>query len=158
MITKTGRKLYILSIEDLSGGQEIPIGEEIIHTLSSPLREDEAVFCRVSIQENEYSKNGSQLKVVVKELLRQQEIKMRFVCGLDVRLKEESVSLWPKLMVLLTAYRKKGGVPLRFFYENKGLLAIYQPVDNWRIHLSSELDQGLNQLLGENNIRWRYRN
>lgn len=158
VITKTGRKLYILSIEDLSGGQEIPIGEEIIHTLSSPLREDEAVFCRVSIQENEYSKNGSQLKVVVKELLRQQEIKMRFVCGLDVRLKEESVSLWPKLMVLLTAYRKKGGVPLRFFYENKGLLAIYQPVDNWRIHLSSELDQGLNQLLGENNIRWRYRN
>ena len=149
--TRRGR-MAIVTLDDGSAQIEVTVFNEIFEASRPWIREDELLIVRGKASLDEYSGN---MRVTADELLDFASARSTFAKRLELAVSSENRISVTRLKELLTPYRDEK-CPVVICYRNVVAETQLKLGEEWRITLHSDLIEGLNKLLGTQNVRISY--
>jgi DNA polymerase-3 subunit alpha len=149
--TRRGR-MAIVTLDDGSAQIEVTVFNEIFEASRPWIREDELLVVRGKASLDEYSGN---MRVTADELLDIASARSTFARHLELVVASDNRVSVAHLKELLTPYRD-GKCPVVICYRNIIADAQLRLGEEWGVTLHSDLMDGLNKLLGAQNVRISY--
>jgi len=149
--TRRGR-MAIVTLDDGSAQVEMTVFNEEYERSRPWVREDEMLVVRGKASLDEYSGN---MRVSAEELFDIASARSTFANRLELGIAPENRVSVSRLKELLTPYRD-GKCPVMIRYRNLIADAQLKLGEEWRVTLHNDLLEGLNKLLGAQNVRIHY--
>lgn len=151
IITKRGKKLVIIGMDDSTARMDVVVFGEIFESFTAPLATGDMLVVEGEVAHDDY--NGG-VKMTANQLYDVSSARTRFARCLELHLKPEHQGILPSIQALLKAH--SGRCAVQFSY-----LADYAKVQlslplQWQILPSDELLELLVNLLGEEQVVMRY--
>ncbi len=154
--TKRGDKMAFISLDDGLSRVEISIFSELYALCESLLTKDKILIVTGELKRKEA---GGQFEMIAQsasdiEDLRREKLQ---AIRLNIKAKHLQSGLFDALKSVLTNYTEDGTVMVEIVYQQgNGVQGLLQLGDAWRLKLSDELLDQLNELLDEDTIRYVY--
>ncbi len=142
-----GKKMARFRLEDLEGGVNVTVFPRALEQFKERLLEDTVAIVRGKIEER-----GEEPALMLEELLTVEEALARFEGGLVVHLEPDDAGV---LEPLREAFKRhQGKRPVYFQVRgNDGALRRVRAGSNFRVHISAELAERVDELLGKGRVR-----
>ncbi|KTD06412.1 DNA polymerase III, alpha chain [Legionella gratiana] len=151
IITKRGKKLVILGMEDSTARIDIVIFDELFESFASTLAIGDMLVVEGEVAHDDY--NGG-VKMTASSLYDIPAARTKFARCLELRLHAGNQGILPSLQALLKAHI--GRCAVQFSYSNEYAKAQLSLAPQWQILPSDELLGLLANLLGEDKVIIRY--
>ncbi|KTC84011.1 MULTISPECIES: DNA polymerase III subunit alpha [Legionella] len=151
IMTKRGKKLTIIGLEDASSKLDIVVFSEIYEALQNPVQTGKMLIVEGEIAADDYSGG---VKMTASQLYSIAEARTRFAKCLTVSLTREQDSIIPSLQSILKA--NKGTCVVQVHYSNASTSAILNLASQWCVSPSDELLILLADLLGQTKVALSY--
>ena len=149
--TRRGR-MAIVTLDDGSAQVEMTVFNEEYERSRPWVREDEMLVVRGKASLDEYSGN---MRVTAEELFDIASARSTFANRLELGIAPDNRVSISRLKELLMPYRD-GKCPVMISYRNLIADAQLKLGEEWRVTLHNDLLEGLNKLLGSQNVRIHY--
>lgn len=151
IITKRGKKLVIIALDDSTARLDVVVFGEIFEAFSSVLTAGSMLVVEGEVAHDEY--NGG-VKMTAHQLYDIAVARTRFSRCLELRLNSENQNTLPSIQSLLKAH--SGRCAVQISYTNSHAKAQLSLSSQWQVMPSEELLGLLMNLLGEDNVLMRY--
>ncbi|WP_133130800.1 DNA polymerase III subunit alpha [Legionella yabuuchiae] len=151
ILTKRGKKLAIISLEDSTGGIDIVAFSELFEEKQATLQAGTIMVIEGEISHDDYSGG---VKMLANALLLIDEARERFAKSLGLKLTPQDIKLLPTLQSVLK--ENKGSCVVRIDYSNSTAAGILNLGTEWRINPSDELLTILCDLLDKSRVYLNY--
>jgi DNA polymerase-3 subunit alpha len=151
VITKRGKKLVIIGLDDSTARIDVVVFGEIFDSYTQPLATGDMLVIEGEVAHDDY--NGG-VKMSASLLYTIPSARIKFARCLELRLNSSSESLVPSLQSLLKNYYGKCGVQI--IYNNEYAKASLNVAPTWYVMPSDELLDLLTNLLGEEHVVMQY--
>ncbi len=151
IVTKSGKRLAILTLEDASGRIDCVVFSEILDNLSVPLSVGDIFAIEGEVGQDDYSGG---VKLTASAIHSIPCLRERLADYLAVRLTAEDASKLPDLQQVLSAY--PGDNEVRIHYMNHQALGVLSLGKPWRVALADELLERLQELFAPNQVEVCY--
>ncbi|WP_115706951.1 DNA polymerase III subunit alpha [Legionella sainthelensi] len=151
VVTKRGKRLVILGMDDSTARIDIVIFDEIFESLSSTLATGDMLVVEGDVAHDDY--NGG-VKMSANSLYDVSTARTKFARCLELRLHAEQQDILPSIQALLKAHM--GRCAVQFSYSNRYAKAQLSAAPQWNISPSDELLGLLANLLGEDKVIMKY--
>ncbi|HAU2047551.1 TPA: DNA polymerase III subunit alpha [Legionella pneumophila] len=151
IITKRGKKLVIIGMDDATARIDAVVFGEIFEQFSEPLMTGNMLVIEGEVAIDDY--NGG-VKMTANQLLSIASARTKFARCMELRLNQNNVAVLPSIQSLLKTY--SGRCPVQLAYSNDVAKANLNLGQQWCVTPSDELIGLLNNLLGEEQVVMRY--
>lgn len=151
IVTKRGKKLTIISLEDSTGKLDVVVFSEIYDALTVPIQTGMMVVVEGEVAHDDF--NGG-VKMTAMQLCTIEEARTRFARSLLLVLKPGQDALLPSLKSVLTAHAGRCVVQIK--YINDQASAVLNLERQWCVTPSDNLISGLRELLGDDCVSLSY--
>lgn len=151
IITKRGKKLVILALDDATARMDAVVFGEVYDAFSTGLNIGSIVLIEGDIAHDEY--NGG-TKMSVSQLSNIADARTRFGRYLELHLTSESQPILETLKKVLK--ENHGSCPIQIMYSNSDAHGLLSLPKAWHINPSDEFIELLSQLLGEGQVLMKY--
>ncbi|RUQ95689.1 DNA polymerase III subunit alpha [Legionella septentrionalis] len=151
ILTKRGKKLAIIGLEDSTGNLDVVAFSEIFEACQNPIQAGQILLVEGELAQDDYTGG---VKMTATALLDLHEARTRFAKYLHIKLTEQDASLLPALQSVLKAHQ--GGCGIRIHYENKKAKAVLNLGAGWSIVPSDEALSMLASLLNKDRVKLCY--
>ncbi|MFI4918954.1 MAG: DNA polymerase III subunit alpha [Legionellales bacterium] len=151
ILTKRGKKLVIIGMEDSTARMDVVVFGEIFDAYTCPLATGSILVIEGEVAHDDY--NGG-VKMTANHLYNVTSARARFARFLELVLNQTHQSLLPALQALLKAH--KGHCVVQVLYVNDHAKANLSLAQQWHVTPSDELLLSLAELLGEEQVVMRY--
>ncbi|MGD0649843.1 MAG: OB-fold nucleic acid binding domain-containing protein [Verrucomicrobiia bacterium] len=147
-MTKQGKPMAIVTLEDLDGSVEVLIFPEAYAKCSIHLRADAAIFVCGTVNLRE-----DKPKIFADHIIPLDEVPKRFTKAVHIRLPAETTEEAALTRVREALQAHQGNVPVMFcFMYDDGKLVFIETHDNFFVTPSEALVQELERILGEDTV------
>ena len=147
VMTKTGKKLMIVSLEDHSGQFDVVIFDKVYDALPNPVQVDQIIVVEGDLSYDNFS-GGPRL--LVNQVLQIDEARTLLGKCLAITLTPESYSFMPQVEQILKTHQ--GQCPVRIHYQNADAKAVLNVGQSWRVKPTDTLIAVLREVLGDNRV------
>jgi DNA polymerase III subunit alpha len=151
VMTKFGRKLTIIGLEDASAKCEVVVYSEVYQAQQDNIQVGQVLVIEGEIASDEYSGG---VKMTASQIYSIAEARTYFAKSLALALTPENGSLIASLQSLLKAH--KGNCVVQIHYANPHTSAILNLASQWRVTPDDALLDSLADLLGQARVRMSY--
>lgn len=151
IITKRGKKLVIIGMEDSTARMDVVVFGEIFESFTEPLASGSMLLIEGEVAHDDY--NGG-VKMTANLLLNVATARCRFARCLELRLNQESSTLLPSLQALLKIHT--GPCMVQLAYINNHAKANLSLGKEWHVAPTDELLNQLAHILGEEQVLMQY--
>ncbi len=151
LLTKRGKKLVILGLEDATAKIDIVVFGEIFDAYSQELSSGDIIIIEGNIGIDDY--NGG-VKMTANQLYSIEEGRTRFGRCLQIKLAQEQEPLIPSVQSLLKAH--SGQCPVNLRYSNPQAQVMLNLSAEWSVNPEDKLLILLMDLLGEKSVSMTY--
>lgn len=151
IITKRGKKLVIIGMDDSTARMDVVVFGEIFDMFTEPLATGAMLVIEGEIAHDDY--NGG-TKMTASLLHSISAARSKFARCLELRLNTASQALLPSIQSTLKAH--PGRCVVQFAYVNEHAKAHLTLGQQWHVTPTDELLGALMNLLGENQVEMRY--
>ncbi|MGC1182022.1 DNA polymerase III subunit alpha [Legionella sp.] len=151
IITKRGKKLVIISMDDSTSRLDVVVYEEVFESFSEPLSTGTMLVIEGEVAHDDYSGG---IKMTANQLYNIPSARTRFARCLELCLKPENQGILSSLQALFKAHT--GRCSVQISYTNDYAKAQLSLAQQWQVMPSDELLDHLVNLLGEERVAMRY--
>ncbi|GGI78876.1 DNA polymerase III subunit alpha [Legionella impletisoli] len=151
ILTKRGKKLAIISLEDSTGAIDAVAFSELFEEKQASIQTGAVLVIEGEISHDDYSGG---VKMLANVLMYLDEARERFAKCLGLKLVPEDAKLLSTLQSVLKA--NKGGCVVQIEYSNKAASGLLNLGAQWRIKPSDELLTILGELLDKTRVQLHY--
>jgi DNA polymerase-3 subunit alpha len=151
ILTKRGKKLTIMGVEDSTGSQDVVVFSELYATHQSFVVSGQMVFVEGEIMRDDYNQG---IKVTATSLYGIAEARSRFAKCLTLTLKPEHHPLLPSIQTILKAHQ--GECVVQICYANDSAKGVIHLSQDWHVNPSDSLLSQLVELLDEKHVELCY--
>ncbi|HRD70218.1 MAG TPA: DNA polymerase III subunit alpha [Legionella sp.] len=151
IVTKRGKKLVIIGLDDSTGRMDVVVFGELFDQFTEPLASGNMLVVEGEVAHDDY--NGG-VKMTALQLYSVSDARTRFARCLELRLNPESKSLLSSLQQALKTHAGKCVVQLA--YMNDYAKASLNLAKQWHVTPCDELLSLLSTILGEEQVAMRY--
>lgn len=151
IITKRGKKLVIIGLDDSTSRMDVVVFGEVFDSFTSPLATGDMLVTEGEVAHDDYSGG---VKMTATQLYNIPAARTRFARCLEIRLKPENHAILPSIQALLKAH--SGNSLVQIAYTNEYAKAQLSLAQQWQVMPSDELLGLLVNLLGEEQVVMRY--
>ena len=151
VLTKRGKKLTIIGLEDATAKLDLVVFSEIYEALANPVQVGQMLIVEGEISSDDYSGG---VKMVANQLYTIDEARTRFAKCVALSLTAQNNSLLPALQSILKM--NQGGCVVQIHYSNSAAKATLALSTQWRVSPTDELLMTLGDLLGQDKISMSY--
>lgn len=151
IITKRGKKLIIIGLDDSTSRIDVVVFNEIFEMYSEPLASGDMIVIEGEVAHDDY--NGG-VKMSASSLFSIPAARIRFARCLELRLNKKNKEVVPSLQSILKAHNGKCGIQI--IYVNDYAKASLNVAPSWHVTPSDELLELLANLLGEEQVEMQY--
>lgn len=151
IVTKRGKKLVIIAMDDSTARMDVVVFNEIFEIYPEPLSTGAMLVIEGEVAHDDF--NGG-VKMSASGLLSIASARIKFARCLELRLKPKNQELIPSLQGLLKAHNGKCGIQIA--YMNDFAKASLNLAPSWHVTPSDELLELLENLLGEDQVEMQY--
>lgn len=151
VITKRGKKLLIMSLEDMNAKIDIVVFSEVYEAIVPPIQTNQMIVIEGEISHDDYSGG---VKMAANQVYSIADARSRFAKCLRLNLAAEHQEQIQALQAIFKAH--KGNCAVQFHYSNGKAKGILSLSESWFIHPSDELMNTLNNLLGDGRVALYY--
>ncbi|MCC5792687.1 MAG: DNA polymerase III subunit alpha [Legionellaceae bacterium] len=151
LISKRGKKLAIVSVDDGSGRLDIVVFSEILEQAQELLHNGEILVIEGELSADDYSGG---IRMTASGFYSLPMARSRFAQCLRLDFKHEDAALLPRMKAILQA--SPGDCPVKIAYDNKSARAELSLGKEWLVHPDDNLLQHLRDLLGDERVMFCY--
>jgi DNA polymerase-3 subunit alpha len=151
IITKRGKKLVIITLDDSTAQRDVIVFGEIFESFPYPLATGTLLVVEGEVTHDEYTGG---VKIIANQLYDLASARTRFARCLELRLEPKHQALLPSLQTVLKAH--SGSCVVQVFYTHEQARAQLSLGKQWRVTPSDELLNLLINLLGEEQVAMCY--
>jgi DNA polymerase-3 subunit alpha len=151
IVTKRGKKLVIIGMDDSTARMDIVVFGEVFDTFTEPLANGSMLVIEGEVAHDDY--NGG-VKMSASQLLTIPSARIRFARCLELRLSQQHESSLPALQTLLKAHKGRCGIQI--IYSNDAARASLNIAPAWHVTPCDQLLELLRALLGEEQVAMQY--
>ena len=151
IITKRGKKLTILSLEDATSKLDIVVFSEIYDALTAPIVAGQIMFVEGEIANDDFSGG---VKMTANQLIPLEEARTRFAKCLMLSLTPENEAVLSTIKSFLTTH--KGSCPVQIKYSNNKARVLLNLALEWSVLPGDNLISTLRDILGDDNVKLHY--
>lgn len=151
LLTKRGKKLTIINLEDSTGALDIVAFSEVVESQNLELSPGQIIVIEGELGNDDYTGG---VKMTAAALYSLDKARTRFAKCLSLSLSSEDQSFMSKLQSILKAYQGECVVQIR--YENAKASAAINLASQWGISPSDELLTILSDILGPERVALSY--
>ncbi|CAM2990786.1 DNA polymerase III subunit alpha [Legionella worsleiensis] len=151
IITKRGKKLVIIGMDDSTARMDVVVFGEVFDLYSEPLASGSMLVIEGEVAHDDY--NGG-VKMTASQLHSISSARTRFSRCLELKLSQSSQSVLTTLQSILQAHQ--GNCVVQFLYTNEFARAYLSLAQKWHVTPSDELIGLLKNTLGEEHVTMRY--
>lgn len=151
IITKRGKKLVIIGMDDSTLRLDVVVFGEVFDSFTSPLATGDMLVVEGEVAHDDY--NGG-VKMTANQLYDIPSARSRFARCLELRLNNSHQAVLPSIQALFKAH--SGRCTVQFSYTNEYAKAQLSLAQQWQVTPSDELLVLLVNLLGEEQVVMRY--
>lgn len=151
IVTKRGKKLVIIGMDDSTARMDVVVFGEVFDSFSTPLASGDMIVIEGEVARDDY--NGG-VKMTANQLYTIAAARSRFARCLELRLNKHSETVLPAIQSLLKAH--SGSCIVQLAYANDSAKAHLSLAKDWHVTPSDELLGLLTNLLGEGLAVMRY--
>lgn len=151
VITKRGKKLVILGLDDSTSRMDAVVFGEVFDQFTAPLASGDMLVIEGEVANDDFSGG---VKLTTQQLYTIPAARIRFARCLELRLNQNSAALLGNIQMLLKAH--SGRCPVQFAYSNEQAKAHLNLAPEWNIDPTDELLQRLINVLGEEQVHMNY--
>jgi DNA polymerase-3 subunit alpha len=151
VMTKRGKKLTIIGLEDSSARLDVVVFSEVYEALQAEVQIGQVIVAEGEIATDEYSGG---VKMAASQLYRIEEIRTRFAKCLSLFVTASDQGILPVLQSILKA--NSGHCAIQICYSNSIASATIAMDAKWNVRLSNELVLLLTDLLGQDRVKISY--
>ena len=144
IMTKTGKKLIVMTLEDHTGHFEVVVFDNVYETLKTPIQVDQVLVVEGEVSHDNF--NGG-TRMLANTIYQIHEARVRLRKSLTVTLTPDNQPHLGQLQSILKA--NQGACPVRIQYKNTEAKAVLAAGQAWRVNPTDELLQLLRDLLGK---------
>ena len=151
VITKKGKKMAFLTLQDLNGSCEVVVFPDLYAEVAALVSKDHTIFIRGRMDARDDTP-----KILAEEIVPLDEVQKRFTRSVSIDLKTAGldVQLLHQIKKILTEHR--GSTPVYLsFRDPQGHSAVIDSGEDLKVVASDELFQALEKLVGENSVKIR---
>jgi DNA polymerase III subunit alpha len=151
IITKRGKKLVIIGLDDSTARIDVVVFGELFESFTSPLATGDMLVVEGEVAHDDY--NGG-VKMTAGQLYTISAARSRFARCLELKLQPTNQDILPSIQALLKVHT--GHCPVQVSYTNDHVKAQLSLAQQWQITPSDELISLLTNLLGDESVVMRY--
>ncbi|KTD48304.1 DNA polymerase III subunit alpha [Legionella quateirensis] len=151
IITKRGKKLVIIGMDDSTARMDVVVFGEIFDLFNEPLATGNMLVVEGEVAHDDY--NGG-VKMTANQLHSISSSRTKFARCLELRLNQSNQSVLPAIQAILKAH--SGCCVVQFSYTNDHARANLSLAQQWHVTPSDELLGLLVNVLGEEHVVMRY--
>jgi DNA polymerase-3 subunit alpha len=151
IITKRGKKLVIIGMDDSTSRMDVVVFGEVFESFTSPLASGDMLVVEGEVAHDDFSGG---VKMTATFLYNVSSARSRFARCLELRLKSEHQSMLSSIQTILKGH--SGGCAVQFAYTNEQAKAQLSLGKQWYVEPSDELLGLLTNLLGEERAVMKY--
>ncbi|MDR3501488.1 MAG: DNA polymerase III subunit alpha [Legionella sp.] len=151
IITKRGKKLVIIGMDDSTSRMDVVVFGEVFESFTSPLASGDMLVVEGEVAHDDFSGG---VKMTANCLYNVSSARSRFARCLELRLKSEHQSMLSSIQAILKGH--SGGCAIQFAYTNEHAKAQLSLAKQWYVEPSDELLGLLTNLLGEERAVMKY--
>lgn len=151
VITKRGKKLVILGMDDSTSRMDVVVFGEVFESFTSPLATGDMLVIEGEVAHDDFS-GGT--KMTANVLYTIPLARSRFARFLELRLKPQHQNILNAIQTLLKAH--SGSCPIQFAYINQYAKVQLSVDKQWYVEPRDELIEFLTNLIGEEGVAMRY--
>jgi DNA polymerase-3 subunit alpha len=151
VITKRGKKLVIIGMDDSTARMDIVVFGEVFDLFTEPLASGSMLVIEGEVAHDDYSGG---VKMSASQLMTTPSARIRFARCLELRLNKKNEALVPTLQSILKAH--PGKCALQIIYSNESAKACLNIAPAWSVSPSDSLLELLVGLLGEDQVAMQY--
>ena len=144
ILTKTGKKLMIMTLEDQSARFDVVVFDNLYEELKTPIQVDQVLVVEGEISVDNF--NGG-TRMLANQIFQTHEARVHLGKRLTLTLTPDSQSLLGTLQTMLKA--NQGDCPVQIHYKNTEAQVVLNVGESWRVNPTDELLKLLRELLGE---------
>ena len=144
IITKAGKKLMIITLEDQSGQFDAVVFDNVYELLKAPVQADQILVVEGELSYDNF--NGG-TRMLVNQIFQLDEARVHLGKHLSLTLTPESSGLMDKIEFILKAHQ--GQCPVKIHYQNADARVVLNVGQSWRVKPTDELLKTLSEILGE---------
>ncbi|PIE40709.1 MAG: DNA polymerase III subunit alpha, partial [Gammaproteobacteria bacterium] len=155
MRNKRGERMCFITLDDKSGRMEVSVFSDVYEQYKDLLIKDAVLVIEGEVSEDHYSGG---LKMVTRKVFSIGQARENYARMLTVAVSQGLVrNGFSEAFASLLANFKDGECRMRIDYERKGAKARFYFDEQWKVHPTPELIEGLQKLCGEKSISVQYR-
>lgn len=151
IITKRGKKLVIIGMDDSTSRMDVVVFGEVFESFTSPLASGDMLVVEGEVAHDDFSGG---VKMTATCLYNVSSARSRFARCLELRLKSEHQSMLSAIQTILKGH--SGVCAVQFAYTNEHAKAQLSLAKQWYVEPSDELLGLLTNLLGEERAVMKY--
>lgn len=151
ILTKRGKKLAIVGIEDVTGHLDLVVFSEVFEALSKPIQNGQVLIAEGELGQDDYSGG---LKITASALYHIEEARNRFAKCLAIALTVEDQSRLSALQAILSNH--PGTFAVQIKYSNPDAQGAMNCSPQWFVTPSDDLRHNLMSLLGNDRVKVVY--
>jgi DNA polymerase III subunit alpha len=151
IITKRGKKLVILGMDDSTARMDVVVFGEVFDLFTEPLASGDMLVVEGEVAHDDFSGG---VKITATQLLGIPAARTKYARCLELKLKQTSQTILPAIQTMLKSH--SGRCVVQFAYINDYAKAQLSLAQQWHVTPSDELLDLLTNLLGEEEVVMRY--
>lgn len=151
IVTKRGKKLVIIGVDDSTARMDIVVFGEIFESFKEPLASGDMLFVEGEVAHDDY--NGG-VKMTASQLHSIPAARSKFARCLEIKLNQSSQSFLPAIQAVLKAHA--GRCVVQMSYVNEHAKANLNLGQQWHVSPSDSLLKTLRDLMGDEEVVMRY--
>ncbi|WP_028388370.1 DNA polymerase III subunit alpha [Legionella fairfieldensis] len=151
VMTKRGKKLMIIGLEDATAKLDVVVFSEVYEAQQIDVQAGQMLIVEGEIATDDYSGG---VKMTASQLYSIEQARTRFAKCIRLTVAAENHSIIPTLQSVLKA--NKGNCVIQLHYSNRKASAILNLASDWRVSPSDELLNALGELLGQEKVVMNY--
>ncbi len=154
MITKKGKKMGLLTLDDKSARLDIMLFSEAFEKYEELIVKDKILVIQGNVSFDDFSGG---LRMMAREVMELGDAREKFATGLHIDLNSSQVNsdFFPRFTDILEPNRA-GICPVRVSYTRPGACADFTLGTEWRVTPSDQLMDELKAMLGQENVKLKY--
>lgn len=151
IITKRGKKLSIIALEDSSGKLDVVVFSEVYESLQQGVQSGQVLIVEGELSHDDF--NG-RVKMTAAGVYSLAEARTRLAKCLKLEIKAEQHTLLATLKAIFMA--NKGECLVQMVYSNSKAKVLLTLGTTWRVSPNDDMIEKLNTLLGDHSVAMKY--
>lgn len=151
IITKRGKKLVIIGLEDATARMDVVVFGEVFDTYPNPLASGDMLVIEGEVGHDDYSGG---VKITANQLHDIASARTKFSRCLEISITAQLLDKLEDIQTILKAH--SGRCPVQFCYTNAAAKAVLNTPQKWHVNPTDELRHHLTTMLGDGLVVMRY--